>query len=60
MREAREAILLVRNGKPYMDLAPQSELIRRRQHEMARRAHLDSQSFGSEPVRFVRILKREA
>jgi stage III sporulation protein SpoIIIAA len=60
MREAREAIMLVRGGKPYMDLTPQSELIRRRQHEMARRAHLDSQSFGSEPGRFVRILKREA
>ena len=60
MREAREAIMLVQNGKAFMDLAPQSELIRRRQHEMARRAHLDSQSFGSEPVRFVRILRREA
>lgn len=60
MRETREAIVLVSNGKPYMDLTPQSELIRRRQHEMARRAHLDSQSFGSEPARFVRILKREA
>ena len=60
MRETREAIVLVSNGKPYIDLTPQSELIRRRQHEMARRAHLDSQSFGSEPVRFVRILRREA
>lgn len=60
MRETREAIVLVSNGKPYIDLTPQSELIRRRQHEMARRAHLDSQSFGSEPARYVRILQREA
>ncbi len=60
MREAREAIVLVRSGKAYIDLTPQSELIRRRQHEMARRAHLDSQSFGNEPGRYVRILRREA
>ena len=60
MRETREAIVLVSNGKPYIDLTPQSELIRRRQHEMARRAHLDSQSFGSEGARYVRILQREA
>lgn len=60
MREAREAIMLVRGGKSYIDLMPQSELIRRRQHELARRAQLDSQSYGSEPGRFVRVLRREA
>ena len=60
MREVREAIMLVRGGKAYIDLTPQSELIRRRQHEMARRAQLDSQSYGSEPGRFVRVLRREA
>jgi stage III sporulation protein SpoIIIAA len=60
MREVREAIMLVRGGKAYIDLAPQSQLIRRRQHEMARRAHLDSQSYGSEPERYVRVAQREA
>jgi hypothetical protein len=60
MREVREAIMLVRGGKAYIDLTPQSQLIRRRQHEMARRAQLDSQSYGSEPERYVRVAQREA
>jgi stage III sporulation protein SpoIIIAA len=59
MRETREAIMLVRAGSTsYIDLAPQSNPIRRRQHELAQRADLDSHSFGSEPERFVRIMKR--
>ncbi|MBW4437850.1 MAG: AAA family ATPase [Pleurocapsa minor GSE-CHR-MK-17-07R] len=59
MRETREAIMLVRTGSTsYFDLAPQSNPIRRRQHELAQRADLDSHSFGSEPERFVRIMRR--
>jgi stage III sporulation protein SpoIIIAA len=60
MREAKEAIMLVRSGMTYVDLTPQSTSIRRRQHELARRAHLESVSFGDEPERYVRIMRREA
>lgn len=59
LREAREAITLVRAGKHYVDLTPQANPIRRRQHDLARRAHLESVSFGDEPERYVRILRRE-
>jgi stage III sporulation protein SpoIIIAA len=56
MRETREAILQILNGQSeYADLAPQPSTIRRRQHEMASRANLDSDSFGEEPGRRVRI-----
>ncbi len=58
MREVQQAILKVRSGDiGHIDLAPQVNTIRRRQHEIARRAALDSQSFGSEPHRFVRVMK---
>lgn len=58
MREVQQAILKVRSGDiGHIDLAPQANTIRRRQHEIARRAALDSQSFGSEPHRFVRVMK---
>ena len=59
MRETREAIMQIRAGTNYVDLAPQAQTIRRRQHEMARRAHLYSNSFGEEPSRFVRISRSE-
>jgi stage III sporulation protein SpoIIIAA len=56
MRETREAILQILNGmSEYADLTPQPSTIRRRQHEMASRANLDSDSFGEEPSRRVRI-----
>ncbi len=57
MREAREAITQVRAGTDFIDLKPQSQPIRRRQHEIARRAQLTSQSYGDEPSRFVRIFR---
>jgi len=60
LREAREAITLVRAGRDYVDLTPQANPIRRRQHDLARRAHLESVSFGDEPERYVRILRRDA
>ncbi len=59
MREAKEAILQVQAGQRYIDLTPQTSLIRRKQHELARRAHLDSHSQGNEPSRHVRIQRRE-
>jgi hypothetical protein len=60
MREVREAITQVRGGTQYVDLTPQSPPVRRRQHAMARKAHLDSHSYGDEPGRFVRIFRRES
>lgn len=59
MREVREAVMRVRAGSQVVDLAPQSSPVRRRQHELARRAHVESQSQGVEPARFVRVLRRD-
>lgn len=59
MRETRDAISQVQNGQStHIDLTPQTQPVRRRQHEMARRAHLDSQSHGEEPQRYVRVMRR--
>jgi stage III sporulation protein SpoIIIAA len=56
MREAEVAIMKIRAGTDEMvDLAPQAPHIRRRQHQMARRAQLASQSYGEEPLRHVQI-----
>jgi stage III sporulation protein SpoIIIAA len=57
MRETKEAIMQVRAGAEYINLAPQASHIRRRQHEVAREAHLTSVSHGKEPGRYVRILR---
>lgn len=59
MRETEEAISRVATGTPVIDLAPQNAYIRRYQHEMAREAHLFSESYGKDPYRHVRILRRE-
>jgi stage III sporulation protein SpoIIIAA len=59
MREAQQAILRVSAGNiSYVDLRPQTNRIRARQHVLARRASLDSESFGSDPQRYVRIRQR--
>ena len=55
--EARSAIQRVRGGAEYIDLAPQAAHIRARQHELARQADLESESYGAEPERHVRILR---
>ncbi|MBC7810345.1 MAG: AAA family ATPase [Burkholderiales bacterium] len=55
MRETEEAIVQVRSGTDSIDLSPQTSHIRRLQHDMARKSHLYSQSFGREPRRHVRI-----
>jgi stage III sporulation protein SpoIIIAA len=57
MEEAKAAIIRVRNGAEYVDLNPQEADIRRRQHELARQAHLVSESYGDEPYRHVRIFR---
>ena len=59
MREVRQAITQIRGGSEYVDLRPQSSPIRRRQHELARRAQLESHSYGTEPERFVRVFRRD-
>lgn len=59
MRETEEAIRRVTTGTAVIDLAPQNAYIRRYQHEMAREAHLFSESFGKDPYRHVRILRGE-
>ncbi|MFN8372303.1 MAG: AAA family ATPase [Anaerolineae bacterium] len=56
MREAEVAIMKIRAGADYVDLTPQASHIRRKQHQMARKAQLDSESYGEEPDRHVRIL----
>jgi hypothetical protein len=58
MREVRAAILRVQAGTQFVDLTPQDPQIRRLQHQMARKARLESESFGEEPERRVRISKR--
>jgi hypothetical protein len=49
----------VRAGAAFIDLTPQGTHIRRRQHDLARKAQLNSRSFGDDPVRHVRIFREE-
>ncbi|MCC6614394.1 MAG: AAA family ATPase [Anaerolineae bacterium] len=59
MREARAAIMRVQGGNSqFVDLTPQDAHIRRIQHQMARKARLESESYGEEPERRVRISRR--
>jgi stage III sporulation protein SpoIIIAA len=58
VREAEDAIRRVLNGAKAVELLPQNSYIRRRQHQMARDAHLISHSRGKEPRRRVRILRQ--
>ncbi len=53
--EAERAIMRIRSGESAVDLTPQESMIRRKQHKMAQRAQLNSESLGNEPQRFVRI-----
>lgn len=59
LAEAETAIMKVRAGAEYIDLSPQGSNIRRRQHELARKAQLLSESYGQEPFRHVRIFRQE-
>ncbi|MBZ0274566.1 MAG: AAA family ATPase, partial [Anaerolineae bacterium] len=56
IRETKDAIMRVRAGAEFVDLSPQVSYIRRRQHEMVHKASLESESYGEEPVRHVRVL----
>jgi stage III sporulation protein SpoIIIAA len=57
MDEVKTAIRQVRAGAEYIDLSPQESHIRRRQHEMAHKAQMASESYGDEPQRYVRIFR---
>jgi hypothetical protein len=59
IRETETAIMQIRTGAPYINLAPQDSSIRRKQHQLARRAQLDSKSYGEDPNRYVRIYRDE-
>ncbi len=56
LQEAEAAIVKIRAGAAFVDLGPQNADVRRKQHQLARQASLDSRSYGQEPNRYVRIL----
>ena len=55
--EAEQAISRIRNGEDYINLKPQASQIRKRQHQLARQAHMQSASVGDEPRRYVTIYR---
>ena len=55
--QAMEAIEGLGEDQKYVDLMPAPASVRRQQHEVARQAHLVSESFGKDPNRFVRIFR---
>ncbi|MDP1546253.1 MAG: R3H domain-containing nucleic acid-binding protein [Anaerolineales bacterium] len=55
--ETQQAISAVLNGERWVDLPPGPSLVRRLQHELARKAELVSHSYGKEPRRHVRIFR---
>jgi len=59
LRDAEQAIQQVLSGVAHINLPPQPPYIRRRQHELARQAHVVSHSYGDEPQRYVRIFRDE-
>ncbi|MBN2240912.1 MAG: AAA family ATPase [Dehalococcoidales bacterium] len=57
LKEAHEAINLVKNGDEDVELSPQGAYIRRLQHLIAERNEILSTSFGKDPKRRVRFYK---
>jgi stage III sporulation protein SpoIIIAA len=55
--ETQHAITAVLNGERWVDLPPGPSIVRRLQHELARKAELVSHSYGKEPRRHVRIFR---
>ena len=55
--EAERAIHRIRAGEDHIDLKPQASRIRKRQHQLARQAHMQSASVGDEPRRYVTIYR---
>lgn len=59
MLEVERAINRIRAGEDQINLTPQASHIRKVQHEIAGKAHLQSISNGNEPRRYVSILSDE-
>ena len=57
LREAEQAISRIRAGEDYIDLKPQASQVRKRQHQLARQARMQSASVGDEPRRYVTIYR---
>ncbi|MCY4021728.1 MAG: AAA family ATPase [Chloroflexi bacterium] len=57
LQEAEQAIRRIRAGEDFIDLKPQVSQIRKRQHQLARQAHMHSASVGDEPRRYVTIFR---
>ena len=59
MLEVERAINRIRAGEGQIDLAPQASHIRKKQHQMARKAQMQSASIGNEPHRYVTIFRNQ-
>ena len=57
LMEAEQAINRIRAGEDYIDLRPQASQVRKRQHQLARQARMQSASVGNEPRRYVTIYR---
>ena len=57
LEAADDAVQMVLAGEKYIDLQPAPADVRREQHQLAEKANLASESFGTEPRRFVRIFR---
>ena len=57
LQEAEQAISRIRAGEDYIDLRPQASQVRKRQHQLARQARMQSASVGDEPRRYVTIYR---
>jgi predicted RNA-binding protein Jag len=60
MREAEEAVYQVMLHHKSIELSPQSSYVRRLQHQIVEKYHLQSRSTGIEPNRRVRVYKEAA
>ncbi len=60
LREAEEAIYQVMLHHKPVELSPQSSYVRRLQHQLVEKYHLQSRSTGIEPNRRVRVYKEAA
>jgi stage III sporulation protein SpoIIIAA len=57
MRHAEQAVMMIQAGEKFINLPPMPSPVRREQHELAKRSHLVSRSFGKDPNRYVRIYR---
>ncbi len=57
LQEAQHAISRIRAGEDYINLKPRASQVRKRQHQMARQAQMQSASVGDEPRRYVTIFR---